>query len=336
ALRKQFTGASEPLLPDEPGDLQVILQHKHSGRLQPGLPVLHRVVKVGQVVSSELAGDASAVEIHIRIHPPYRSLVRSNSKFWNSSGVKLNLDGLQMENLVTVVFGGLTFATPPNPGNPVADGKRFWQEDKEPDGWKDWNPSIPLISPNLPEGMNPPRLVRAVPNYKVPGRIYGTSAADQRGLVLPVGDDWLLGPAELLNKPLKAIATEPATVSFEGISLEANPASENAGQLVWLKLTGLAKNSLPKDRLRAPEKLEPCVLVSDAISESVFITENHLEETQVGWLVRKNTPASMLSREAWHGAAAVSTRDGKVIGIFLFSEKSNPHIVPLTKELTNW
>lgn len=336
AGKRRFVGDEAPIIEEEPGGLRIVVQDRRMGGLRPGAPLTYRGVRIGGVVSSGLASDASAVEVHLYVLPAYKQLVRTNSKFWSTSGFKLQVGwgvSLNAESAQTVLAGGMAMATPTKPEPTVSDGRRFSLEDKEPDGWQDWNPSIPLINANLPHGLPYPRLVRAVLKYNSRGRFFGTNSAERRGLLLSVEGNWLFGPADLLSEPVDAVTPPPIVLTFEGIS-QTIPAGKVTGSLCWVKSQSLPlKNPLPKDRLRAPRKLEDCRLVADSFSEDPpFVSESHLKESATGWTIGDTAPSAGLPREQWHGAAAVAVDDGKVIGLLLAPEKGPKRIVPLTEE----
>jgi paraquat-inducible protein B len=130
-----------------------ILQTDKLGSLTAGAPVFYRELKVGQVESSRLADDATAVLVRIHIDAPYVDLVRTSTHFWNAGGFdfKVSLLGAQLKDtsLESLLTGGVAFATPDaEPLAPAApDGGIFklaTEADKE---WLKWAPKIPVKSP---------------------------------------------------------------------------------------------------------------------------------------------------------------------------------------------
>lgn len=72
---------------------------------------------MGKVTGYELGQTADRVLIHILIEPKYAPLVRSGSRFWNTSGFGLDFGlfkgaTVRTESLETLVAGGIAFATP--------------------------------------------------------------------------------------------------------------------------------------------------------------------------------------------------------------------------------
>jgi paraquat-inducible protein B len=121
------------------GGLGLVLEAGALGSVAPGNPVYFREVPVGSVVSHELAKDGRKVRIKLNIERRYASLVRSNSVFWNASGISadLGLHGLHLhaESLKSILAGGVSFATPPSPGHTVSEGSVF---QLHPEAKKDW------------------------------------------------------------------------------------------------------------------------------------------------------------------------------------------------------
>jgi paraquat-inducible protein B len=120
--------AADPLLED--GGLLVNVRAPRAGSVAVGSPVSFRETPVGTVVAVTLAPDGRSVVMTAAIRGEFAHLVRSNSVFWNVSGIGLDLGlvgGLKLkaESLQTIFAGGLAFATPDKPGEPVGAGAEF-------------------------------------------------------------------------------------------------------------------------------------------------------------------------------------------------------------------
>ncbi len=115
-------------------------------------PVFYRGQQVGEVVSHRLHNNARTVGILVEVYEPYSRLVRTNSIFWNASGISadLGLTGLHIhsESLEGLLAGGLSFATPDKPGPQAKAGSVFELKKKEKEAWKKWSPSIWLGAAN--------------------------------------------------------------------------------------------------------------------------------------------------------------------------------------------
>ncbi len=80
-------------------------------------PVYYRQLKVGQVMGYELSESADFVVIHINIDNRYAPLVHFNSKFWNASGINMDINlfassKIKTETVQAILEGGISFATP--------------------------------------------------------------------------------------------------------------------------------------------------------------------------------------------------------------------------------
>lgn len=89
--------------------------------------------------------------IHILIEPKYAPLVRSGTRFWNTSGFGLDYSlfkgaTVRTESLETLIQGGVAFATPDGErmGNPARPQQTFPLFDKFEDEWLEWAPKISL------------------------------------------------------------------------------------------------------------------------------------------------------------------------------------------------
>ncbi len=138
--RWEFDGLEEP--PKLLSHRQGSLYHLHAPRLGSvsiGSPVYYRQFKVGDVISADMAGDHSRVDIEIFVDSPHDKYVRRTSRFWNASGIELNATSegvnLDMESLASLVQGGIAFETPEaiGGGEQAPEGNVFplYQDQKE-------------------------------------------------------------------------------------------------------------------------------------------------------------------------------------------------------------
>lgn len=155
-LQRDFKGLSAPPAagPGQPG-LSLILQAPKLASLQIGSPVYYREFKVGQVDQVSLASDARSVHVHIHIKEGYHNLIRENTRFWNASGIGMDLGLLgvkvKTESLESLLTGGIAFATPPNDsmGGTVTDNTVFQLYDSPKDEWLDWSPTLEVPDTTL-------------------------------------------------------------------------------------------------------------------------------------------------------------------------------------------
>ncbi|MBW2415110.1 MAG: MCE family protein [Deltaproteobacteria bacterium] len=128
------------------GGLRLILESDALGSLSAGDLVYYREIPVGAVVSHEMSRDSRTVRVRLNVQNRYAKLVRSNSVFWNASGISahLGLHGLEIEteSLQALLAGGVAFATPDRPGARVKEGSVFRLHSEHEDAWLEWSPLI--------------------------------------------------------------------------------------------------------------------------------------------------------------------------------------------------
>ncbi|HYU68184.1 MAG TPA: MlaD family protein [Burkholderiales bacterium] len=148
--KSDFVGMEGSQAALEPDGLEIVLHAKRLASLKPNSPVYYRGIEVGMVRAVQLGANAAVAEIHVLIRPRYVKLVRSTSKFWNTSGadVKFGLfRGLEInvESLKSLVAGGIAFATPSDPrAGPVKNGAVFPLYEEPAKDWLEWAPRIAI------------------------------------------------------------------------------------------------------------------------------------------------------------------------------------------------
>ena len=115
--QKKFIGLEEPpLIASDEAGREFHLRADTLGSVAVGSPIYFRRVTVGYVTKTNLQEDGNAVDIDIFIQAPYEKQVRSNSRFWNASGVDIQVgaDGfrLRSQSLTSILSGGIAFDTP--------------------------------------------------------------------------------------------------------------------------------------------------------------------------------------------------------------------------------
>lgn len=132
ARARHFTGLEKPpaVTYGEPGK-RFMLRAGDLGSLDVGSPVYFRKIPVGQVVSYALDKAGKGVILEIFVHAPNDIYVTENTRFWNASGVNININAnglsLNTESLSSILMGGIVFRAPDySPGDtPAADGANF-------------------------------------------------------------------------------------------------------------------------------------------------------------------------------------------------------------------
>ena len=131
-VSKSFIGLERPpaVIHGSPGR-RFVLRAADIGSLDIGSPVYYRRIQVGRVVSYELDKDGKQMKVDVFVDAPYDRYVTVSSRFWNASGVDLNLDAsglkLSTQSLATVIAGGVAFQSPPGPrdATPAAEDAEF-------------------------------------------------------------------------------------------------------------------------------------------------------------------------------------------------------------------
>ncbi|WP_020210897.1 PqiB family protein [Gilvimarinus chinensis] len=148
----EFTGREIP--PDDylsENGLSLTLQAPSLASIKEGRSVFYREIPVGEVTGFELAPNAQHVNIYLHIYPDYAPLVRSNTVFWNATGIAFDFGWFSGANLRTgsvqsLLAGGIALATPDLPGERISDGQVFALHDAPKEEWHKWAPEIPLRS----------------------------------------------------------------------------------------------------------------------------------------------------------------------------------------------
>ena len=133
-----FVGLPEPpVVTAGETDLSLILESDDVGSLQVDTPILYRGINVGAVTAITLPDVDSRIRIDIAIRGDHASLVRTNSVFWRVSGIHTSFAGLDptidIASLASLVRGGISFATPEEPGDPASANAVFELLDDPPD-----------------------------------------------------------------------------------------------------------------------------------------------------------------------------------------------------------
>lgn len=114
---RHFVGLADPpvITTDEPGT-RFRLRSPTLGSLNLGSPVYYRHIQVGQVVNYQLDEDGAAVTIDVFVTEPHDRLVYSNTRFWNASGIDVDVSAsgvsVDTESVLSVLIGGVAFDTP--------------------------------------------------------------------------------------------------------------------------------------------------------------------------------------------------------------------------------
>ncbi len=124
-----FTAVDEPVnSAAREGGLDVKLFAPDLGSLSVGSQIYYKKIPVGEVFNFRLTPDNKSVEIYANIKPQYKNLVKSDSRFWNVSGVaaQVGFDGInvQFDSLSALIGGAIAFDSPAN-GSPSVEGGMY-------------------------------------------------------------------------------------------------------------------------------------------------------------------------------------------------------------------
>lgn len=109
-----FRGLDQPpgVRSDQPGQT-FTLKAPTLGWLQTNAPVFYHDVTVGHLLDYQMQGPDHLITMHVFIRAPYDQFVRTETHFWNSSGISANIgpDGVRIavESIEAVLAGGINF-----------------------------------------------------------------------------------------------------------------------------------------------------------------------------------------------------------------------------------
>ncbi|MCP3726801.1 MlaD family protein [Paraburkholderia sp. CNPSo 3272] len=112
-----FTGFDTPpaITSDEEGT-RFVIRAPTLGSLNAGSPVYFRGVQVGEVLGYSLAPSGGSVRVGVFVRRPFDRLITSDTRWWQASGVELNIDssGMRLDTppAAALLAGGLAFDTP--------------------------------------------------------------------------------------------------------------------------------------------------------------------------------------------------------------------------------
>lgn len=93
-----------------------VLKASSLGSLDTGTPVFFRHLQVGEVSAYALDNSGKQFTVRIFVKAPYDQYVNPNTRFWQASGidVQLTASGLkvQTESILSILIGGIAFETP--------------------------------------------------------------------------------------------------------------------------------------------------------------------------------------------------------------------------------
>lgn len=143
----EFAGhTGDSLAENNVGTVSYVLESGFAESVDAGDPIFYRGLKVGAVAGVRLTPTAQGVEINIHIEKKFAKLVRSNTSFWQKSGVHANLglfnSEIRVGSLENLLKGGISFATPNEAGPAAKANDKFRLTTDAPKDWIHWVPKL--------------------------------------------------------------------------------------------------------------------------------------------------------------------------------------------------
>ena len=124
------------------------LSSKQSIDLTSQTKVYYKKIEIGEVDKLYLSLDATKSKVDILVYEKYKSLVRKNSIFYESSGIDVDVSllgaDIKADTLNTILYGGIILYTPNNKEALANEGFEFTLQKNKEDKWETYNPSIKL------------------------------------------------------------------------------------------------------------------------------------------------------------------------------------------------
>ncbi|NLI28343.1 MAG: MCE family protein [Acetobacter sp.] len=162
-----FRGLESPpgIRSDQPGQTYSLVAQS-IGSIGPGAPVFFRDVDVGEVLGYTIPpGGVGPAIIQFFVREPYDYYLRTDSRFWNASGVNVAFGAgglkVQMQSIQALFSGGIAFNMPEkhNPHSIQAPPNTVFRlyDDKESADAATYHARVPVVSyfSSSVKGMNP-------------------------------------------------------------------------------------------------------------------------------------------------------------------------------------
>jgi paraquat-inducible protein B len=116
--------ATPPVISSDVAGRTFMLKTTDLGSLDTGTPVFFRRLQVGQVVAYTLDSTGQFFTVRIFVRAPYEQYVTPNTRFWQASGIDMQLSAsglsVQTQSLLSILIGGVAFESPAG-AQPVAE-----------------------------------------------------------------------------------------------------------------------------------------------------------------------------------------------------------------------
>ncbi len=248
-----FEAAPEPpLTPSDTPGRRITLRAQDGGALAPGAPVFFKSIEVGRIETKRLSADARVIEFDAFVNAPYSDRIDARTRFWNVSGVGVELGAqgvrLDVTSLAALLRGGVAFDGFPDAAGGPEDADAFIlhaTRDEAADSLYSENPAAQL------------RLT-AVFDQSVRGLRDG-APIEYRGVQIGVVEGLVLAPGASLNA-LQIVATlliQPERVGVLDAAPDSNLAfferSVERGLRARLSSASLVTGALYVELVDAPD-----------------------------------------------------------------------------------
>lgn len=124
-----FARQNPPLVIHGERGTRIVLRARNGKQLAAGAPILYNGIEVGRLGKPVLSDSGTVVTIEAFVQAPHDRRLTSNTRFWDSSGISLNLGAgglsVNIESLASLIEGGVTFGAPVIGGERVGPGHVF-------------------------------------------------------------------------------------------------------------------------------------------------------------------------------------------------------------------
>ena len=303
---------------DDAGLLLVLEAPARFG-LAPGAPLLHRGVEVGNVTAVDLAADAARVEVQVYVAPEYVPLIRANTRFWEVGGAELSVGltrglHLDIENLRTLLVGGVAFATPEDPGAPVEAGHRFALESEEAQDSAEWRPALGVGRDLASDRERQRPALHSLRLTWKEGRVF-KSEEERRGWGVVQGGE-LIAPVGLLVAHKSALEGTTIWWMDDRVHTLLGEPLRRRGPLAAMALPEdlrVAATQLPTRPLEDPEA---CIVIADPEAPPIALDASRLTLEDELWRVDERLAVA----PEWNGAPVLARSDGALLGLLVVDE----------------
>lgn len=336
STRTRFVGLDQP--PQrawQAGSLEVELECRNRKGLTVGAPVMYRGLEVGEVTNVRLADDSASLLVTCVVQPESAMLVREDTRWWSNSGFQMEAGlsgfGLEVPSLSALLRGGVSFATPTQPGPPAATGKRFELKEQPEEEWIRWQPRLSAnLQAKSTGGSSIPNTnggSDAIAGRVQPIRVAAKWKAGITGLYRQKSiDGWAVVVQSDTNTDVSTPRLVVTKVFWDRVSVDSDAVSfEFAGQRIDLKelqaevATNLVWLQLPSQQEGLPAAVSPreddspvdlVQIVNPTLASDIAIEANRLTKIATGWQLDKT-----IAIDAGQEGSAVVDRDGQLVGV---------------------